>query len=112
MMEERTDIWLSGNENLRLIDGRQSGRTTKLALKYVQLALKAPGSRIIIRDHYSSNDAHWRLQNLVCAIMDTIKVDYETGKVKEAIADPGSFTGVKVVGGVYFIIATPKLPTR
>jgi hypothetical protein len=122
-MEERTDIWLSGNENLRLIDellephhdndGRQSGRTSKLALKYAQLALRAPGSRIILRDHHSTNDSHWRMQVLVCSLLDALKIDYQVGSTKEAEVDPGSFTGVRLTGHQqYYVIALPKLPTR
>lgn len=86
---EPREVWLSGMEHIRLaqelIDGvinddkRQTGRTTRLALHYILVALTADNHRVLVEDHFNSRDAHQNLLQLICRILDTLNIDYEIG---------------------------------
>ena len=116
-MDKPQEIWLSGSEHINLISDllepkedsvRPTGKTTKLALKYAQLALHTPHNKIIIKDHSKAHEAHRRLQSLVCRVLEALNIDYEVGVIRVATEDLGSFTGKLITRKQHYIIARPK----
>ena len=63
---------------------RCSGRTTMLALHYVQLILDNPGQTVQIEDHFPSYEADRHLFDLVCRALSVfcIKYDYDKSKMQ------------------------------
>lgn len=85
---EPREVWLSGMEHIRLaqelIDGvvndeRGTGRTTRLALHYILIALTAPDHKVLVVDHFNSRVAHENLMQLMCRLLDSLNIDYEIG---------------------------------
>lgn len=116
---EPREVWLSGSEHINLVTDlliqpvdatRGSGRTSKLALQYAMMALKVPHHKIRIIDHFRTNDSHYRLQKMVCDILDVLKIDYEIGRIDGYVRDPNSFTGVVKSDDGFYITAKPKDP--
>lgn len=120
-MERPTEIWLSGDELIHFVsdllepkgddEERRTGRSSKLALHYALLLLKAPGNRVMIRDHFDSPESNRSLMRTVCSILELLGIDYGLGQIQVGEADPGSFTGVRVTGTLPYIVAHPKLST-
>ena len=116
-MDKPQEIWLSGSEHINLISDllepkedsvRPTGKTTKLALKYAQLALHTPHNKIIIKDHFNTQEPNRHLQKLVCRVLEALNIDYELGEIKIATEDLGSFTGKLITDKQFYIIARPK----
>lgn len=113
------DVWLSGTEHIHLIsdlfdvpdnDTRMTGRSSRLACKFAELAMQPPNQRIIVRDHFETNTAHYTLLTKVAKIMDTLGVDYEIGTHENHVRDPTTFTGTVNTGvDSHYIIARPKM---
>lgn len=112
------EVWVSGTEIVRfvdeLIDGvdtdkRMTGRTSRLACKYVELAMQYPNCRVIVKDHYDKTDSNRRLLQMVTQILNVLNIDYEMGEIPEVVKDPSAFTGSVPTGNmIAFIKATPK----
>lgn len=109
------EVWLSGAETIRFanelmtgpIDPRATGRSIRLALKYVELSLKVAPCRIQIEDHHPDGD--YDLSNIVRKIFNAINIDYKIQGVPSAEKDPDSFTGIRHTGKkIYFLTAEPK----
>lgn len=119
-LEEDTgpEVWLSGYETIHLVSelleskeepNRRTGKSAKLAIAHVHLALKHPHQRIVIKDHFNNNTAHENLQRNICKILDVLGIDYEIGVRRAYIRDPDSFTNVApALADDYYIIAKPK----
>lgn len=116
--KDTREVWVSGSEIIRhtdeLIDGskqdeRATGRTSRLACKYAELALQYPNCRVIIKDHFDKLDADRQLARLVCKILDLLNIDWEAGQLDQVVRDPHSFTGTTKTGQVVFIKAKPKI---
>lgn len=116
--DDLREVWVSGTEIIHLVtelidgkpdDDRATGRTTRLACKYADLAMQYPHCRIVVRDHFDNLDADRRLCHTVTQILDVLKIDYEIGELNRVVEDPGSFTGKKKTGKVIFIKATPRI---
>lgn len=112
------EVWVSGTEIVRftdeLIDGvntdkRMTGRTSRLACKYAELAMQYPNCRVIIKDHLDKTDSNRRLLQMVTQILDALNIDYEMGQIHEVVKNPSAFTGSVPTGKmIAFIKATPK----
>ena len=112
------EVWVSGTEIVRfvdeLIDGvdtdkRMTGRTSRLACKYAELALQYPNCRVIVKDHFDKTESNRRLLQMVSQILDVLNIDYEMGEIPEVIRTPATFTGTVPTGNmIAFIRATPK----
>lgn len=83
------EVWLSGHEIIRftddllgLDDEREepgAGYTTRLAVKTVQLALKVPGTKVLVKDHINTTEAHRQLLQLCMGLLEYLRVDYDVG---------------------------------
>lgn len=112
------EVWVSGTEIIRftdeLIDGvntdkRMTGRTSRLACKYAELAMQYPNCRVIVKDHYDKTDSNFRLLRIVTQILNVLNIDYEMGQIPEVVKDPSTFTGSVPTGTmIAFIKAIPK----
>lgn len=86
--DEPREVWLSGTETIRLVqdlidiqdkEERGAGYTTRIASKLAYLALRVPGHKIAILDHFDSDEARRNLLQLVTGILDYLRVDYDVG---------------------------------
>lgn len=119
-MDKPTNVWLSGTENIYLVsqlldpafesskDPRQTGRTKKLALELVLLALKVPDHKVMVIDHHDTSTAHKMLLDIVLKILDALGIDYSTGIAQRAEEDPDEFTGRRNLPHAFYVIAHPK----
>ena len=116
--DDPREVWVSGTEIIHLvtelIDGksesdRATGRTSRLACKYADLAMQYPHCRIVIKDHFDGLDADRRLVCIVGKLFTVLNIDYEIGELDRVVEDPEAFTGRKHVGKAVFIKATPNL---
>lgn len=104
---KREELWITGEENLRLIHElldptfvakeQGTGRSTRLALKYVELAIKQPGVRVVVEDHHPTKNATRNLLHLMGRLFDALKIDFEVhrsemGDVFEVRAFPNGKT--------------------
>lgn len=113
------EVWVSGSEIVRhtdeLLDGNKSneratGRTSKLACKYAELALQYPNCRVVIKDHSGVSGADYKLVKKVCEILDVLNIEWEVGQIDQVVPDQGSFTDTKLIGSFTFIKAKPNIP--
>lgn len=115
----RQQIWMSGEEEVLLIhelldpayikEERGTGRTTRLALKYAELAMKVAPTRVRVDDHHPSMDADKNLLYQVTRILDLFGIGYQLQEVPYAERDPNSLTGVSKTGKkAFYVRAYPK----
>lgn len=117
MADNPRNVWLSGTEHINLVSDlldpeskpdRAIGRTKKLALQYAFLCLQTPYHKVIIKDHFDSNQAHHTLQLMVCDLLDKLHIEYSIGRIPHHIKDDREFTGTRSTGKTdHYIIATP-----
>lgn len=114
----RNPVYLSGEETIYLIsdildpkpkEERATGRTSRLACKYAEMAMQFPNTRVMVKDHYDDKHAHNRLMEMVGRILTTLNIEYQMSQIPIAIKDPNSFTGVKMTdkAGHYIIVRPP-----
>ena len=117
MSNDKNEVWLSGDETIHWvselfagpIDPRATGRTIRLALRYVETSLLVAPCRVKVVDHFPTHQANWNLTNLIRKIFDAINIDYKIEEIPEVIKAPGSFTGTAATGKKsYFLTAEPK----
>lgn len=117
MSDEPQQIWLSGTEEINLIssllepeeeDKRGTGRTSRLACKYAELAMITPFQRVRIIDHWNTVEGNRQLTIKVTKILDALNIDYSVGELGMAERDPGTLTGTRSTGKAFFVTATPK----
>lgn len=110
-------VWLSGDEDVYFVsqllednsEPRATGRTIRLALKYVELSLKVAPARVMVEDHHPSAAAQDGLINHIRRIFNAINIDYRVQEVKVYEKDDSSFTGTTPTGKkVYYLYAEPK----
>lgn len=87
--EAPQEVWLSGHELIHFTDDllglnseaeeRGAGYTTRLAVKAVYMALKVPGSKVVVKDHFKSPEANRYALQLVQGLLDYLRVDYDVG---------------------------------
>ena len=113
--DDSHEVWLSGDETIRFvselfsgpIDPRGTGRTIRLALKYVELSLKVAPARVKVEDHFPNGD--YNLAIIIGKIFDAINIDYKIILIKDVELDDYSFTGTKATGEkAYYLTADPK----
>ena len=114
--ESTNDVWLSGDETIHFvnelfsgpIDPRATGRTIRLALRYVELSLKVAPARIKVEDHHPGLGANQGLVNVIRKIFDAINIDFKIAKINEVEKDDSTFTGTTQTGKVfYYLTAQP-----
>ena len=64
---------------------RDSGRTTRLAIHFVQQALDNPGKWINVEDHGPSMQADRMLFVLVCNVLDALRVRFEANRARNSL---------------------------
>lgn len=114
--ESTNDVWLSGDETIHFvselfsgpIDPRRTGRTKRLALKYVELSLKVAPARVKVEDHYPFPSGNQGLVYVIGKIFDAINIDYKIAEIKEVARDESYFTGTAATGKkFYYLTAQP-----
>lgn len=88
---ERDVVWITGSEHFRLIhelfdpasikDERASGRSTRLALKYVEMCLKVAPGRVVVEDHFPSPDSTRSMIYIMGKLFDVIGIDYVVHRI-------------------------------
>lgn len=114
----REIIWTTGSENYRLIhelldpsyvhEERASGRTTRLALKYVELCLKVAPARVIVEDHYPGVDATRNMIYIMGKLFNELNIEYEVRRVpKDGFTprQPGEKTRKAQSGDIFEVVA-------
>lgn len=66
-------------------DLRGTGRTTRLALEYANLAIHDAGLPVKMKDHFDSGFAHIRLLSLVAGVLTTLDVSFSMDEKKITI---------------------------
>lgn len=84
------EVWLSGTETIRMVhelvgiekdpQAREVGRTTRMAVKLAHIALSVPDHKVIVKDHFESEEADHALVRKVAKILDALGVSYELGQ--------------------------------
>lgn len=69
---------------------RQSGRSTMLALNFVHLILDNPDTWIAIEDHGPTMECDRYLFDLVCCVLRSLRVQFETHKPRLQIRSSGA----------------------
>lgn len=115
--DDSREVWLSGDETIRFvselfsgpIDPRSTGRTIRLALKYVELSLKVAPNRVKVEDHFPSVSAISNLSYIIGKIFNAINIDYKIQEIKDVELDYSSFAGTRATGKrAYYLTADPK----
>src|SRR5690606_5801656 len=73
------EVWLSGTEAMRMVhelvgiekdpQAREVGRTTRMAVKLAHIALSVPDHKVIVKDHFESEEADHALVRKVAKIL-------------------------------------------
>lgn len=117
---DREVVFITGSEHFRLIhelldptyvrpEG-PSGRTTRLALKYVEIALKVAPARVLVEDHFPSVDATRNMIYIMGKLFDTLGIDYEVRRTPSDKYQPrvlGERVRNAKAGDVFEVIALP-----
>lgn len=64
---------------------RGTGRTTRLALEYANLAIHDAGLSVKIQDHFDSGFAHIRLLSMVAGVLTILEVPFSMNEKKFTI---------------------------
>lgn len=118
-MTPRDRIYMSGEEEILLVHElldpnfvkktRSTGQTTRLALKYAELALKVAPTRVRVIDHFPADVSHRHLIYKIGSILGHLSIDYDVKELPYVEPDPTSFTGVRSTGEKhYYIRAYPN----
>ena len=76
-------------KHLETTTERGSGRTTMLAMHYVQLALDNFGEEVLVTDHYYTAQADRNLFVLVCNVLSALRVEFVSSHERQVVQVTG-----------------------